>query len=544
MSLTWQEPGFAYLLAAVPLALLLALLSRREKRRRVPSLLPWQAVLALPRPRPRRNPIDLETVCAVLVPLLAVAALAQPVLTARSAPSDHVVVMVDTSTSMGSASSQTPSRQKQALEWLQRLSREKGRKAFTVYGTHAFVPLVTRAPVQDAVMAVRRVKLTPQSPEQHEGLLTAVLAATDRDSAPLVWISDRPAPGASPRLREILVGQASQNIGLVLARIMSDPNGSRAFAAVRNFSDAPRSGTLTAALENTEPSPPPQKPFTIQPGETASLFIPLPEGAGPVVDLTLATDKDDLAADNSARVFAPEYRRAAIDSSRFPHAALALKLSAGCSVLPVAKASQADLAVVSDPPLLDKDLPRVGILLLTPASAHCGLVHVGPKQKVRNPRVLEIPQPLPEIAVSGLNLAEVREVVLPEGALTLAEGTVGEKTLPLIATWTWKGRRVAYLGALPQNWTAQPAFPVLMAELVDRLLPPGKVLPGLQESDNRLLAPATTECPALAAAGPAPRPVPLSRWCALLAGACAVTLFVREATRSRRALQLRASREK
>ncbi len=530
--MTFAHPFAFYALLGVPLALLLAFLSKRERRYVVASMMPWRAVLALPRPRPARNPVDLETLCAVGAPLLAALALTGPVLHLADAREHLATVVVDTSTSMRSAPAGRPDRLAQAGAWLERLGQHRKGYRITLYATGRAEPLVVAGDAGQACRALERIGVNPQTEAQQEQRLADALAASKTNDGPVLWISDRVAPLTSPRLSSVRVGDPSRNVGLVAASVNRSEDPPFLFAAIQNFSAAPRDVRLEVLAQEEDAS---ASAFRkrMDPGAVHTLRWPLPGGVGgPLVRLT--SEADDLAADNEVRLRGPASRTVAIDRAEHDRLALALEKAAGCILVPLTRSGQAEAAVVTSRP---GALPRSGLLLVAPSQPCCGLVDVGRIVRATDVRVRPGARPLPAVCVQGLETLDVRAIQLPAEHTVLASarpvGDPGAPAVPLVAWWQWNGRRVVYLGAVPRDWTVHPAFPVLVAELVDRLVPAGSALPGLRESDNRPAGPPTQRLPALYEGRGRARAVPLARLAAGLAVLAMGYLLLVEARRMR-----------
>lgn len=259
MVLEWSAPSWLWLLLAGPLALLLALLARRETRHVVASMQPWTAVLALPRPRPRRNPIDLELIAAVLLPVAAALALAGPRLTRPDAGPERIIIVLDDSPSMTSRDPEGQSRLDAARAWVDRLAARWPRTRAVLVRTSAAAsreatanldpnldrnaPLVpslqTAVPLADLPWPAPPAPPPPgrprdpkapalwpppaQSPSQQRVALAAALQGAEATDTPVLWLGDRDPPLRAPRLRAIRVGAPSRNVALT--RVTQAPTG-------------------------------------------------------------------------------------------------------------------------------------------------------------------------------------------------------------------------------------------------------------------------------------------------------------------------------
>ncbi len=547
----FTAPENLYALLIMPLAALLAFLSRRERRVMIPSMLPWRGVLALPRPRPKRNPIDLETACALAGPLLLAMALAGPVMRLPAKTVREIVVVADTSWSMQSRVRGRPSRMEQSASWVRRLE-SAGYNRITLYTTSRAKPLLDSAPPDAAVSALNAATPGSQQPSRQEQILIAALGRARSRDLPVVWISDRQNRISSPRLAQIMVGDQSQNLAITTAVITGAPDKETLFVNVANFSRSSHSIRLTCIQSGRELASLPRrsgpaalKPgvITLQPGQVHPFTAPIDALAGynpgKPLEIRLEHERgtgldDDLRVDNNAVISPMRATTIAIDRKQYPRLAIALRTACGLAL--VRPGTGGALAVTGHKPGI---LPQSGILLVAPQTECCGLVELGASTRVNDVRIAMGANPLPEICSMGLDAFELRPARLPPAHTVLAEAMsarndAGTAPLPFIATWQWHGRRVAYLGAIPTTWTSHPSFPVTIAELVKRLQPAIRNLPGINESDNRMHKPATTTMPRICRGRTRNLEVPLARILALL-GACALAyVFFAEWRRSNR----------
>lgn len=520
MSLSFSAPSYLYALLSVPLALLLAIFARRERRIVVPSLLPWKAVLALPSARPPKNPLDRETLYAVLVPLLAALALAEPHLSLPDHGKKKAILVVDDSLSMKSQIPGKPSRLHYALTWIQRIAEANPDLQFTLFLTSSLRPIANDISGKDAPTALQNASFCPQRQETQAEVLRVALESpwptdqtptTEREgstSVPIFWISDRRPPIVSPKILPILVGDPSENVGFTAAERI--PGTRSVFLAVGNFSSQPRRVRLNGGSDI-------DKTLTLEANGVDAVtienaFFSSREDEAISFTLTPLDSPDDLPEDNAVTIPPLTSRKVAIDDTLYPRVGLALSILGNCSLLPLAHAAEADLLATDQE---FPTLPQRGILLLTPATPCYGLIDLGEPQRVSDPRLWDLS--LPPIVIGGLGEFSLCPADLPPGAKVWATARWDEKVLPWCGEWEWQGKKVIWLGAIPQEWTATPNFAVMMAEILDRLLPRRPLLPGLEESDNRLPEPPTQDLPFPSLSASTSRSFALSSWLLLLA---------------------------
>lgn len=517
MTLIWLAPHFAPALLLPALALLLALLGKREKRQVIPTLMPWRAVLALPRPKPRRTPIDFEFAAALGGALFVALALMGPVLLTSPQPADTFTLVVDTSLSMGATAPDGSPRTRAARARIRELSQAHPDADWTLVVPDRTAPLVTKGRLSDVLDALERTPGSVQDPLQQAAAVQAALAASEPEGGAVIWIGDRPVEAASPRLVSLIVGTPVANLGLVEARRLDDGH---LFVTLFNAGAEP--ARTTVQVNGGTASPPVEGP----PGETLGLRLAPPGGAD-VAEIRLAHDSDGLPVDDAARV---DLRQpvAAVESDRFPRVALALRAAAGLKLTEPGRDASADLIVTQD----GSDLPPTGdLLLVRPEGAVCGILKSSPPAPADDARVTPRADGLPEMSVTGMGAFTARDVVLPEDATVLADVRVSDARVPLIALWNWNNRRVGFVNNFPETWTTHPGFPVLIRLLAQRIHPPAEAVPGLIESDTRMPTPATGALPPMPPTPEGARRIPLSTIAALLAAACAGVLAWREWTR-------------
>ncbi len=512
MSIAFANPPLLWALLVAPLAVALALLARRETRSTVASLRPWRVVLALPRTRPRRNPLDLEFLCAVLLPAAAALALAGPTLVRERDGTRPVVLVVDDSPSMAARDDEGRTRLEQARNWIDRLAAAYPRARFTVYSTSTPEPRGMDVEADEITLASTATK---QPLPRQAAVLQTALGASAARAAPVVWLSDRPAPVKSPRLAEILVANPGRNAALLGGRIVRRADGYAVFLSLAFFASS-SSSPLEAVATWSQGAWEERRELTLAAGAAQPLESRLPAAFDPQKPLAVnlrCTPLDDLTLDNALVVPAFHARTAAVDAQTFPRLALALEHAGGCTLLPPARAAEAELAVVAKTPT---EWPKQALLLAEPEESACGLIL---QQPVRAREVLIEPTPdrFPPICAQGLVDFPLRRTQLPPGAAMWMSARVEDGTTPFAAHWSWRGREMGYIAALPARWTDGAGFPVTVAEMLDRLLPNEAVAIGPDESDIRPRRPATTDLTELFAGREQALRIPLTRALAALA---------------------------
>jgi hypothetical protein len=291
VSLAFAAPAFLWLLASLPVIVLLHFLRSRTRRVEVSALFLWERAREVAERRRRFTP-TWSLLLQLLAATLAALALAQPDLRLQGPP--DLVVVIDASASMAAVDPEG-ARMERAREVVRDLADDAGRVALVRAGTEprlAFGFSSDRAALDAALEAF--------TPADHGVDLDRAVALAldlagegDDARARVVLIGDDPGPERSGVTR-VDVGGSGENIGIV----GFDLGIQQAFVAVASNAVGPRSvgvevrqdGALLASADLLVPS-----------GDQASVTFPIDVGAG-VVEARLvglpATDAlslDDVA---------------------------------------------------------------------------------------------------------------------------------------------------------------------------------------------------------------------------------------------------------
>lgn len=500
MTLVFSDPSMLWMLAAVPLALLLAILMRRERRVATASLRPWRAVLSLPRPRPHRSPLDRELVCTLLAVGLAALALADPLLRQPLRDERRVHVVVDDSIRMRARGGEDSTRWEMARAALEELQASFPAAEATLFLLSENRPTTTRQRL-DSLRLPPHPSDTPPDPVRQRAFLTTVLEAAAEDGAAVVWISDRESGVEDARLETMPVGTPVPNQAILMAE-WSRIDPPSIFLALGNFSADPFSGQVHVRQDDTEHR---HLPVTLSPGETRSVDLELPAGLAPHTPLTirLLPDADAMPEDNATTLPAPASLHVRIPDTLSPRLALGLEAA---GLLPVREGEDARFEVVQDGAILGR--PEV-ILLVEPGEAVHGILTHGRALRIRAARVTAQAEGLPGMAAEGLAGARVPGIQRPPGSRVLLEAVTEDGAVEAwVADWEWEGRQVMYIAGLPDAWTERAAFPVTLTTLLAPHLPSPSSLPGVDGSDTmRAIPPSATGLPTLSAGD-----VPVREW--------------------------------
>jgi len=296
-------------LLAVPLV---ALYFLRLRRRKVPvsSLMLWHAVrrseqLASPFQRFRRN---LLLWLQLLALLLLVAAFARPYLQTEVRQARSVVLVIDTSASMGATDGQ-PTRFDQAVSEARALLDELGPEDEAM--------VVSAGPVTEVVapftrdkgalgVALDSVRLTQAAASLEEGLRLALSLARTRPDVEVVVLSDggpgdlSSLPAGDTEVRYLRVGTSTNNAGIVALDLRRSPVSEvdkQLFVTVRNLGEASGRGSVELFLEGELIG---VRTERMDPDTPVAMVFELPAAAIGVVKVKLSWPGDQLPADDEA----------------------------------------------------------------------------------------------------------------------------------------------------------------------------------------------------------------------------------------------------
>lgn len=470
---------------AIPIVLLY-LLKRRREEVTVSSTLLWQRFLRdveanAPWQRLRAHLLLLLQLLALLALVLAAA---RPFVEAPAVSGRHLILLVDTSISMGARDEEGQSRldaaRRHALALFDALP-EGGRATVVRAGGGADL-LVAQAQSREAVEEAL-ASLSPTAADSD--ITTAVhlataLAARDPD-AQIVLISDgairadvsAQAALASVPFSFVPVGASAENVAVSGVTVRPQGLGFSLFVQVTNYGRESASRRLLVEVDG--------QPFTavdldVEPNGHVERIFDLPAEAR-LVHLRL-TPTDVLAADDEAWAVttAPETRTVRLVSAgnRFLQVALALLPN---TVLVIADPTAPPPPDPPDLTVLDAGwsgdtLPEGNLLLIAPTQSVEGIQVTG---------VISLPVPAPAAAndpllrfvdLSDVAVLEAVETSLPDWARpVIVDANSGD---PLLWVGERDGQRVALLAfdLHKSDLPLRAAFPILVANLVDELTGP------------------------------------------------------------------------
>ena len=477
--LSFGAPAFLWLLAALPLVVLLHFLRSRTRRLDVSALFLWQQAREVAERRRRFSPT-----WSLLLQLLAVTfaalALAQPDLRLEGPP--DLVVVVDASASMAAVDPEG-ARLERAREAVRALADEAGRVALVRAGVEPRLALPftrDRAALEEAldglVVGDRSADL-----ERALSLGRDLARGDDAERARVALVSDDPGP-AREGVTRVDVGGSGENIGIV----GFDLGIQQAFVAVASNAVGPRSvgvelrqdGALLASTELLVPS-----------GQQASVTFPIDVTSGVVqARLTGLPATDALALDDVA--YAGQRPLTVVVDSDVDSVLRALRAVPGVEtrLTGLARTAPADVRVLTG---IDPDDAPAGDLILLPAPLERP-EYVGIGTWDRTDALLRFVD-LREVVVGLPPRADGAELPPDEpGWVVLARAT----DLRPVLRWRddQRGRVLQFMVHPSQtDLVFRPAFPTLMANVLDRFRGEARVPLGSAGDDG---SPITSPGPA------------------------------------------------
>jgi len=297
--MTLLTPWALVWLASVPALVWLWRFAATRRQVPIPSLIPFERLLARPPKRVSRVVVNL-LFWLQLAALIALAlALAQPVMFQPRAKT--LLAVLDTSASMaaGPRGAEAFEEGRQALLW--RIAKKAPTEQVFIMRTAPGGPL-TPQPTSDAVSLLQAVR---EAQASHLGgsLATAVrigLALLGDDPDELLVVTDEAQPGAGvdAPVRWITVGRPLGNVALVGLDAQGPlclPAAARLLVTVQNFSRGPAS-VLVRAGDAARAS------VALNAGARRVVALALPEAASDMVPVTVQAGSDGLSVDNTAWV--------------------------------------------------------------------------------------------------------------------------------------------------------------------------------------------------------------------------------------------------
>ena len=477
--------GLALGTLLIPLTALYFLKIRRQKVI-VPSTFLWQELakverLSTPFERFRRN---LLWLLQLLLLLLATIALARPYFQSDLPPGRAVVLVLDTSASMGAldgAPTRFDDAKKAALDVVNGLS--SGDEAMLVVaGPPTEVRVAFTNNHADLRTALKGLSATEADGSLRDAVELALSVAKTRPGVQVVVfsdgggesLSDLPSGGAD--IRFVNAGSASSNVGIVALDLRRSPSSDlerQVFVTVENYGLDEVKASVELYLDGKQVG---LRADPVAPNSPVSMVFDLSGTATGELKAVLSAPGDLLPADNQAFAIveeSQERRVLLVGGDRLTARILAADPRFQVDVVSATgfKASQ----------LVDYDAAVFGGEVPSGVEGHSYLV-LGPYsggpvvfgEKVPSPAILGWRRTHPSMRFvewDGVSIGQAKRVDNPGGLLTVVDGDIG----PLVLAGEKKGGRVVELAFDPLNsdLPLRIAYPVLILNTVGWLTESG-----------------------------------------------------------------------
>lgn len=307
--MTWLNPAAFAFLAAIPVILLLHSLRYRRRDVQVSTLFLWEQVMreAHGSLGLRRLIQNLPLILQILLVLLLTLALANPALTKAVKRSKDIVLVLDTSASMQTRTSQGTRfdlAKQRALDVVQALP--SGRQMAVIAAGHQ-PQVVTFYTAEKALLRqlISQIQVTDAPGNMREAILLALSFTQGRLTQEVVVIGDGAyqhlADLELPRsqVRHIQVAGGGDNVGIIrfaFRKLIQTEPGYEVLIAVKNFSPEPRDVPLQLTLRGDRLL---ARQLKLEPGEEAAIVTELAGRLRGVVHAEILVD-DAFALDNHA----------------------------------------------------------------------------------------------------------------------------------------------------------------------------------------------------------------------------------------------------
>jgi Ca-activated chloride channel homolog len=474
----------------VPLVLAMYLLKLRRDERIVPSTLLWQRLLTdveanAPWQRLRRSLLLLLQL--LLVALLAILA-ARPFLERPAGLAGDVVVVIDTSASMG-ASDIPPDRLTEAkAQVLARLHDlpANGTVSVIAAGRSARVVVNGTSDLGRVRAAIEGITVSPSTGDLGDALnLADALAARAGDAEILVAtdaaLAIKPTTPLDHKVSVLQVGRERRNQAIVALAVRPAPSGvtRSVFVSIANLDIEPAQRQLQVYADDILIDAKDLK--TLDPQTRTEVIIDdVPRGASVIeVRLTAGADgaqADALGLDDRAWAVVPpdHLRRVLLVGAGDPYLETALSFLPNTELYgvtpdkygPATHPELFDLIIFEG--FLPAELPHTAMLAIAPtATSELGEV-IG---SLTDPGLATLPDDpiLKYVDLSSVHVGKATKLALPAWARSVIPGPAGA---PLLYVGDHAGQRAGVMAFLPRNsdLPLQVAFPVLMANLAGELM--------------------------------------------------------------------------
>ncbi|HTK44902.1 MAG TPA: VWA domain-containing protein [Patescibacteria group bacterium] len=475
----------------VPVVLAMYLLKLRRDERIVPSTLLWQRLLSdveanAPWQRLRRSLLLLLQL--LLVALLAILA-ARPFLERPAGLAGDVVVVLDTSASMG-ATDIPPDRLTEAkAQVLQRLHDlpADGTVSVIAAGRTARVVVNGTNDIGRVRAAIDGITVSSATGDLGDALnLANALAARAGDAEILVAtdaaLAIKPSARLDHKVSVIQVGRERKNQAIVALAVRPAPSGvtRSVFVSIANLDIEPARRAVQLYVDGVLREA--REPMTLDPQTRTEVIVDDVPRTASVIEVRLVNEAgkeggDSLGVDDRAWAVVPpdRLRRILLVGPGDPYLETALTFLPSTELYGVTPDKYGpdthpelfDLVIFES--FLPPQLPGAAVLAIAPpATSDLGEV-IG---TLTDPGIATLPTDDPilrYVDLSSVHIGKATELALPAWARSVIPGPRG---VPLLYLGEHGGRRAAVMAFLPRNsdLPLQVAFPVLMSNLLGELL--------------------------------------------------------------------------
>lgn len=479
--------GFSLLALAIPI-LLLYMLKLRRKQVQVPSTMLWTQLL---RDRQANAPWQkLKRNLLLLLQLLILAALvlafARPAIETPAVSSGSVIVLLDASASMN-ATDVNPSRFEIARKTTRALiDGLSGDSTMTLILVGQTSGSLVSSETDKAILKAALAKAVPSqgSADWQAAFALAAGAAQGNQDVTTVIISDgglpeNGLPSLPGEISYVPVGESSDNLAISALALRPSPNGPELFAEIRNFGDSQRR-ILISVYYGSELLT--ARQLDISPGSSQNLTLDdLPDAPG-VYKAQLSNPDgshplDALEIDDTAfAVYQPaSLRRVLLVSDGNLYLEQLLASLPGIRPFRALPGEDGSIQIPNDPfdlYILDgitpEELPAGSLLFVDPGSNP--LFQVGASfSEMENVRVGDS-ELTRYVDWTNVHILQAKRIQTPPWAKALISTEAG----PLVFAGEMDGRRIVALAfdLHESDLPLQVAYPILLANLIDYLIPP------------------------------------------------------------------------
>ncbi|CAG0937294.1 hypothetical protein TFLX_06217 [Thermoflexales bacterium] len=501
----------AFALAALlPIIVALYFLKLRREEQRISSTYLWRTLVrdtAANAPWQRLKPSWL-LLLQLLFLIALILALTRPFTWSETAAGSHLILAIDTSASMG-ATDVKPNRLTEAIATARRLLEGlpgSTRVTLIEAGAQVRVPVSGANDPGAAISALNEVRPGLTGADMASALtMAAAIAAREPDSEVVIVSDGRVTvpdgltlPG---RVRYIPIGQDNDNQALGAFSLQFEAGGQSltAFVQVVNYGTRDVQRRLSVYADGQLLT---ARDLALAPGKAQALTLPGLPGDARVLEARL-DGQDVLATDDRAWAVPPSVGKVAIrivgPGNRFLETALRLRPNAELTFVPpdLTKPTEGDQSTnlpatnlptsqltIFDSTLLTGTLPSGNLLFIAPPrSTEVFSVTGRIDQPILTAVVADDPL-LHYIDLRDVAVQDATRISLPAWARAVI--VEGKTNAPLLVIGEQDGRRLAVLAfdLRRSDLPLRVAFPILIANLIDALVPggvagvPANVAPG------------------------------------------------------------------